>query len=88
MKNNKRPVKNIYNIEAIKKNKNAALGPKKLFLGYESAGPGKMFKHSKTFVPGMAEREHDGDNDVVRGESIHKKVTFDPADAKKGSNRM
>ena len=83
MRNNKRPVKNIYNIAEIKKNKNAAL-----FQGYGSNGPGKISKHSKTFVPGMSEKEHDGDNDIFRGESIHKKVTFDPADAKKVSNRM
>ena len=33
--------------------------------------------------------EHDGDNDVVRGDSFNQKVTFDPADLKKThSNRM
>lgn len=45
-------------------------------------------KHSNTVYAGMGEKELDGDNDVVRGDSIYQKVTFDPADINKKSNRM
>ena len=81
----KKQAKNFYDIAAIVKYKNAAFRTPYLIT---DQGPDQMFqkKHANT-ITSMGEKEHDGDNDVVRGDSIYKKVTFDPKDFDKKSNR-